>query len=52
VQYTGLTQGFVGLAQWNVQIPDSAQLTATGALPIVIKAPSGEVTKTVNIWVK
>jgi uncharacterized protein (TIGR03437 family) len=52
VQFTGLFNNFVGLAQWYIQLPSSSQLSATGAVPIIITSPQGEVTKTVNIYVK
>jgi len=52
VLFTGLTPGFVGLVQWNIQLPTASQLSATGAVPLVITSPTGEVTKTVSIYVQ
>jgi uncharacterized protein (TIGR03437 family) len=50
ISFTGLTQGFVGLVQWNVTIPTG--LTTIGAVPMVITSPSGQATQTVNIYVQ
>lgn len=49
VQFSGLTPGFVGLLQINIQLP--ATLPAGPSLPLVITFP-GASSAPVNLWVK